>query len=154
MPADLENSAVTTGLENIRFHSNPKKGNAKECSNYCKIALISHTTKVMLKSSKARLQQYMNRELSDIQPGFRKCRGTRDRIANNQWITENARGFQKTSISALLPMPKFLSVWITKNCGKFWKRWEYQTTWPPSWETCMQFRKQQLELDVEQTDSK
>ena len=82
MPADLENSAVTTGLENIRFHSNPKKGNAKECSNYCKIALISHTTKVMLKSSKARLQQYMKREFPDVQDGFRKGKEPRDQIAN------------------------------------------------------------------------
>ena len=107
----------------------PKKGNAKECSNYCTIALISHASKLMLKILQARLQQYMNRELPDGQAGFRKGRGTRDQIANIHWIIKKAREFQKkTSISALLTMPKPLTVWITINCGKFWKRWEYQTT--------------------------
>ena len=107
----------------------PKKGNAKECSNYHTIALISHASKVILKILQARLQQYMNRELPDVQSGFRKDRGTRDQIANICWIIEKAREFQKkTSISALLTMPKPLTVWITINCGKFWKRWEYQTT--------------------------
>ena len=128
----------------------PKKGNAKECSNYRTIALISHTSEVMLKILQARLQQYMNRELPDVQVGFRKGRGTRDQTANTCWIIEKAREFQKTSISALLIMPKPLTVWITIYCGKFWKRWEYQTTWPASWETYIQVRKQQLELDVEQ----
>ena len=128
----------------------PKKGNAKECSNYRTIALISHASKVMLKILRARLQQYVNRELPDVQAGFRKGRGTRDQIANICWIMEKAREFRKTSISALLIMPKPLTVWITINCGKFWKRWEYHTTWPDSWETCMQVRKQQLELDMEQ----
>ena len=104
----------------------------------------------MLKILQARLQQYMNRELPDIQAGFRKGRGTRDQIANIHWIMEKAREFQKNIYSALLIMPKPLTVWITKNCGKFWKRWEYQTTWPASWEICMQVRKQQLELDMEQ----
>ena len=107
----------------------PKKGNAKECSNYHTIALISHASKVLLKILQARLQQYMNRELPDVQAGFRKGRGTRDQIVNNRWIIEKAREFQKnTSISALLTMPKPLPVWITRNCGKFFKRWEYQTT--------------------------
>ena len=83
MPANLENSAVATGLEKVSFHSNPKKGNAKECSNYHTIALISHASKVMLKitQNNARLQQYMNRELPDVQAGFIKGRGTRDQIA-------------------------------------------------------------------------
>ena len=94
-----------------------KKSNAKECSNYRKIALISHASKVMLKILQARFQQYMNRELPDVQAGFRKGRGTRDQIANICWIIEKARKFQKTSISALLTMPKPLTVWITKNCG-------------------------------------
>ena len=84
--------------------------------------------KVVLKILQARLQQYMNCELPDVQAGFRKGRGTRDQIANIHWIIEKARGFQKTSISALLTMPKYLIVWITVNCGKFWKIWEYQTT--------------------------
>ena len=95
MPANLENSAVATGLEKVRFHSNPKKGNAKECSNYHTIALISHASKVLLKILQARLQQYMNRELPDVQAGFRKGRGTRDQIANIRWIIKKAREFQK-----------------------------------------------------------
>ena len=127
----------------------PKKGNAKNCSNYRTIALISHASKVMLKILQARLQQCMNRELSDVQAGFRKGRGTRDQIANTHWIIEKESS-RKTSTSALLTMPKPLTVWITINCGKFWKKCEYQITWPASWETCIQVRKQQLELDMEQ----
>ena len=126
----------------------PKKGNAKECSNYRIVVLISHTSKVMLKILQARLQQYVNRELPDVHADFRKGRGTRDQTATICWIMEKAREFQK-NISALLTMPKLLTVWITINCGKLWKRWAYQTTWPASWETCMQVRKQQLELDIE-----
>ena len=118
----------------------PKKGNAKECSNYHTIALVSHTGKVMLKILQGRLQQYVNRELPDVQAGFRKGRGTRDQIANICWIMEKAREFQKNIYSALLTMPKPLTVWITINCGKFWKRWESQTTWPASWEIYMQVR--------------
>ena len=126
----------------------------KECSNCRTIALISHASKVMLKILQASLQQYVNRELPDIQAGFRKGRGTRDQIANIHWIIEISREFQKkTFISALLTMPKPLTVWISINCGKFWKRGEYQTTWPASWETYMQVRKQQLELDTEQQTS-
>ena len=110
----------------------------------------------MLKILQARLQQYVNRELPEVQAGFRKRRGTKDQIANIWWIMEKGIEFQKkTSISALLTMPKPLIVWITINYGKFFKRWEYQTTWPTSWETHMQVRKQQLELDMEkQTGSK
>ena len=102
----------------------------------------------MLKILQARLQQYMNCELPDVQAGFRKGRGSRDRIANIHWIIEKAIEFQKNIY--LLTVPKPLTVWVTINCGKFWKRWEYQTTWPASWETCVQVRKQQLELDMEQ----
>ena len=91
MPAHLENSAVATGLEKVSFHSNPKKSNAKECSNYCTIALISHASKVMLKILQPRLQQYMNRELLDVEAGFRKGRGTRDQIANIHWIIKKER---------------------------------------------------------------
>ena len=97
----------------------PKKDNAKECSDYCTIALISHASKVMLKILQAKLQQYVNHELSDVQDGFRKGRGTRDQIANICWIIEKARVFQKKSTSALLTVPKSLIVWITINCGKF-----------------------------------
>ena len=106
----------------------PKKGNAKECSNYHTIALITHASKVMLKILQARLQQYMNHELPDVQAGFRKGRGTRDQIANiccgSSKKQERSR---KTSIS-LLTRPKPLTVWITINYRKFLKRWEYQST--------------------------
>ena len=96
MPANLENSAVATALKKVSFHSNPpKKGNVKECSKYCTIALISQASKAMLKILQARLQQYMNCELPDVQAGFRKGRGTRDQIANIPWITEKAREFLK-----------------------------------------------------------
>ena len=95
----------------------PKKGNAKECSNYHTIALISHASKVMLKILQAR--QYVNHELPVVQTGFRKGRGTRDQIANIHWIIEKQESSRKTSISAVLTMPKPLTVWITINCGKF-----------------------------------
>ena len=97
----------------------PKKGNTKECSNYRTIALISHASKVKLKIFQIRLQQYVNHELPDVQVGFRKGRGIRDQIANIHWIIEKAREFQKTSTSALLTMPKPLTVGITTHCGKF-----------------------------------
>ena len=97
----------------------PKKGNAKECSNYRTFALISHASKVTLKILQARLQQYVNRELPDVQAGFRIGRGTRDQIANIRWIMKKQESSRKTSISALLTMPKPLTVWITINCGKF-----------------------------------
>ena len=97
----------------------PKKGNDKECSNYCTIALISHASKVTLKILQARLQQYMNCELPDVQAGFIKGRGTRDQTANICWIMEKARQFHKNIYSAFLTMPKPLTVWITTNCGKF-----------------------------------
>ena len=102
----------------------PQKGNAQECSNYCTIALISHASKVMLKILQARLQQYVNRELADVQAGFRKGRRTRDQIANICWIIEKQGNFRKTSASVSLTMLKPLIVWITTNCGKFLKRWE------------------------------
>ena len=92
----------------------------------------------------------MNRELPDVQAGFRKGRGTRDQIANTRWIMEKAREFQKNIYFFFIDYAKVLTVWITINCGKFWKRREYQATWPASWETYMQVRKQQLELDMEQ----
>ena len=106
-----------------------KRGNTKECSNYHTIALISHASKVVLNILQVRLQQYVNREIPDVQAGFRKGRGTRDQIANTWWITERSKRVpEKTSTSALLTTPKPLTVWITTNCEKFFKRWEYQTT--------------------------
>ena len=110
---------------------------------------MSHASKVMLKILQARLQQYVNCKLPDVQAGFRKGRGTRDQIVNICWIIEKESS-RKTSISVLLTMPKPLTVWITTNRGKLLKIWEYQTTLPASWESCMQVKKQQLELDVEQ----
>ena len=95
MPANLENSAVATGLESSVFIPIPKKGNAKECSNYHTITLISHASKVMFKILQARLQQYVNCELPDIQDGFRKGGGPRDQIANIHWIIKKVREFQK-----------------------------------------------------------
>ena len=97
----------------------PKEGNAKECSKYHTIALISHASKVMLKILQARLQDYVNHEPPDAQSGFRKDRGTRGQIANICWIMEKAREFQKNIYFCLLTMPKRLTVWITINCGKF-----------------------------------
>ena len=140
-----------------------KKGKAKECSNYRTIALISHASKVVLKILQARLQYYMNHELPDVQDGFIfKAEEPEIKLPTSAGSLKKQDSSRKASISALLTMPKPLTVWITTNCGKFWKRWEYQTTWPASWETCMQVRKQQLKLDrleqnrfgTEQTGSK
>ena len=119
MPANLENSALAQDWKRSVFILIPKKGNAKECSNYGTIALISHADKVKLKILQARLQQYVTRELPDVQDGFGKGRGTGDQIADIHWIIEKARDSRKTSVSALLTMPKPLTVWITVNCGKF-----------------------------------
>ena len=139
-------SGHRTGKGQFSFQSQRK---AKECSNYRTVALISHASKVMLKILQARLQQYMNRELPDVQDGFRKDRGKRDQIADICWIVKKAREFQKNIYFCFIDYAKAF-VWITTNCGKFWKRWEYQITWPASWEICMQVRKQQLELEMEQ----
>ena len=118
MPANLENSAVATGLEKISFIPIPKKGNAKECSNYCTIALISHASKVMLKSLQAMLQQYMNRELPDVQAGFRKGRGTRDQITNIHRIIKKAREFQKNMYFCFIDYAKAFDC-VDHN--KLWK---------------------------------
>ena len=116
MPANLENAAVATGLEKVSFQSN-LKGNAKEWSNYCTIALISQASKVMLKI----LQQYMKHELPDILAGFRKGKETRDQIANIHWIIEKAREFQKNIYFCFIDYTKALTVWITTNGGKLFK---------------------------------
>ena len=128
----------------------PKKGNAKECWNHQAITLISHASKVMLKILQARLQQYVNRELPDVQAGFRKVEEPEIKLLTSIGSLKKQESSRKTSTSALLTMPKPLTVWITKKCGKFLTRWEYQTTWPASWEIYMQVRKQQVELDIEQ----
>ena len=97
----------------------PKKGNTKECSNFCTIALFSHASKVILKILQARLQQYVNREVPDVQAGFRKGRGTRVKLPTSAGSWKKQESSRKTSISALLTMPKSLTVWIPRNCGKF-----------------------------------
>ena len=107
----------------------------------------------MLKILQARLQQYVNREIPDVQAGFRKGRGTRDQIANICWIMEKAREFQKNIYFCFIDYAKAFDCVVTINCGKFWEKWEYQTTWPASWETYMKVRKQQLEMDMEQQTS-
>ena len=103
----------------------------------------------MLKILQGRLQQYVNRELPNVQAGFRKGRVTKDQIASICWIIERAREFQKNIYFCFINYAKAF-VWITINCGKFWKGWECQTTWTASWEICLQVRKQQLELDMDQ----
>ena len=119
MPANLENSAVATGLEKSLLIPIPKKVNAKECSNYRTVALISHASKLMLKILQARLQQYVNCELADIQAGSRKGRGTRDQIANICWIIKKAREFQKIIYFCFIDPAKDFTVWLIINCGKF-----------------------------------
>ena len=128
----------------------PKKGNAKECSNYHTIALISHTSKVMLKILQVRLQQYMNIELPDVQLDLEKAEEPEIKLLTSIGSSKKQESSRKTSISALLTIAKPLTVWITINCGKFWQKWDYQTTWPAAWEICVQVRKQKLELDMEQ----
>ena len=115
MLANLENSAVATGLEKVGFHSNPKE---RQYSNYRTIALISHASKVMLKILQTRLQQYVNRELPNVQAGFRKGRGTRDQIANIRWIMEKAREFQKNIYFCLIDYAKAFEC-VDHN--KLWK---------------------------------
>ena len=151
MPANLENSAVARDWKRSVFIPVSKKGNAKKCSNYHTIALISQASKVKLKIYQARLQQYVNWELPDVQTAFRKGRGTWDQIANIHWILGKTREFQK-NIFCFIDYTKVqvLMVWIMINCEKFLKRWEYQTTLLASWETCVQVKKPHLELNMEQ----
>ena len=118
MPANLENSAVATGLEKVSFHSNPKERQCQESSNYHTIALISHTSKIMLKILQARLQQYVNHELPDVQAGFRKGRVTRDHIANICWIMEKAREFQKNIYFCFIDYAK---AFVCLDHYKLWK---------------------------------
>ena len=132
------------------FIPSPKKGNAKECSSYSTIGLILHTSEVMLKNLQARLQQYVNLNFQMFKLVFKKAEEPEINLPTSAGSLKKQESSRKTSFSALLTMPKPLTVWSTINCGKFWKRWEYQTTWPASWETCMQVRKQQLEVDMEQ----
>ena len=128
MSANLENPAVATGLENLVFIPISKKGNAKECPNHHTIALISHTSKVMLKILQGRLQQHVNHELPDVQASFKKGRGTRDQIANIHWIMEKAKEFQKRIYFYFIDYAKAFDCVDHNKLSKFFKRWEYQTT--------------------------
>ena len=120
----------------------PKKGNAKEYSNYCTTACISHASKVMFKILQVRLQQYWTMNFQMFKLVLQKAEEQEIKLPPSTGSSRKQESFRKTSISALLTMSKPLTAWITINCGKFWKRWEYQTTWPASWEACMQVRKQ------------
>ena len=154
MPANLENSAVATGLEKVVFIPIPKKGNAKECSNYRTIALISHASKVMLKILQARLQQYVNGELTDVQVGFRKGRGTRDQTANIRWIIKKARDFQKNIYFCFIDYAQTFDCVDHNKLWKILQEMGIPDTLLATWEICIQVKKQQVELDMEQTGSK
>ena len=141
-------SGHRTGKRSV-FLQIPKKGNAKEFSNYCKISLISHASKVMFKIFQARLYT-STMKFQMFKLDLEKAEEPEIKLPTSTGSSKKQKSFRKTSISSLLTMPKPLTVWIIINCGKFLERWEYQTTWPASWETYTQVRKQQLELDMEQ----
>ena len=151
IPADLENSAVATGLEKVSFHSNPKERQCQKCLNYRTIAHIEHASKVMFKILQTRLQQYVDPELPDVQVAFGKGRGTRDQMANICWIIEKAREFQKNIYFCFIDYAK---VFDCVDHNKLWKILKEMRI--PDHLTCLlknlcaNFRKQQLELDMEQ----
>ena len=132
MPANLKNSSVATGLEGSVSFQPLKMAMPKNASYYPTIALILHPSSVMLKIFQARLQQYMNQELADVQAGFRKAEEPEIKLPTSVGSLKKQESSRKTSTFASLPMPKTLTVWITINCGKFFKIWEYQTTLPVS----------------------
>ena len=142
MPAKLENSAMATGLEKVNFHSNPKERQCQRMLKVPHIALISHASKVVHKILQAMLQQYLNHELPDFKLDLEKAEEPEITLTISSRSSKKQESSRKTSISALLTMPKPLTMWITTNCGKFLKRWKYQTTQPASWEICMQGKKQ------------
>ena len=139
MAENLENSTVATRLEKVSFHSNPKERQFQNCSTYRTVALISQTSKVMLKILPVRLQSMWTMNFQMFKLDLEKA-GEQASVGSSK-KQESSR---KTSAS-LLTTPKPLTMWITTNCERFFKRWEYQTTWPASWEICMQVKKQQLE---------
>ena len=165
MPANLENSAMATGLEKVSFHSNLKE---RQCQRMLKLLLRTENVLGMLKHNCTHLTcqqsnaQNSPRQISTVcEPWTSRCSSWKAEKAEEPEVklptsvgsSKKQESSRKTSISALLTMPKPLTLWITMNCGKFWKRWEFQTTWPASWETYMQVRKQQLELAMEQQTS-
>ena len=147
MPSNLENSAVATGLEKSVFISISKKGNTKECSNYHTIALISHASKIL----QARpFNSMWTENFQMFKLDLEKAEEAEIKLPTSVGSLQNQESWRRTPTSALSTTQMSLIVWITKTCGKFWKRWEYHITWPTSWEICMQVKKQQLELDMEQ----
>ena len=155
MPGNLENSAVATGLENVSFHSNPKE---RQCQRMLKLShncthLNSNCTQLLVKYcwkfSKPGFSDTWTVNFQMFKLVLEKAEEPVIKLPISAGSLKKQKSSRKTSISALTT-PKPLTVWITINCGKFLKRWEYQTIWPVSWETCMQVRKQQLELDMEQ----
>ena len=149
MPTTLENSAVATGLKKVSFHSNPKE---RQCQRMFKLPhSCTHLTLAKKRSKilQARLQQYVNCELQTFKLDLEKVEEPEIKLPTSAGSQKKQESSRKTSTFALQTTPKVLTLWITTNCGKFFKRWEYQTTWPSSWEICMQVKKQQLELDME-----
>ena len=149
MPANLGNSAIAAGLEKVSFHSNPKEGQSQRMFNYCTIVLISHASKVILKILQAMLHNVWTKNFQIYKLDLEKAEEPEIKLPASIGSLQKQESSRKSSISVLLTMPKNLTVWITTT-GKFWKRWEYETTWPACWEIRMQVRKQQLELDMEQ----
>ena len=149
MPANLENSAVATWLDRSVSISIPRKDNAKQCSNYHTIALISHTSKAMLKILQGRFEQYMNCELPDFKLNLQKAEEPEIKLLTSFVSWKRMRVPEKHQLLLYWPCQ---SLWLcgSPQTGKLWKRWEYQTTWPASWEICIYVRKQQLQLDMEQ----
>ena len=150
MPANWKTQQWPQDWKRSVFIPIPKKGNAKECSNYHTIALISHTSKVMSKFSEPGFSSTWTVNFQMFNLVLEKVEEREIKLPTSAGSLKKQESSRKTSISVLLIMPKPLTVWITINCGKFWKRWEYQTTWPGSGETCMRVRKHQLELEMEQ----
>ena len=153
MPANFENSTVATGLEKVSFHANLKESQCQRMFKLHTIALISYASKVMLTILQARLQQYVNCELPDVQAGFSKGGGNRHQIANILWIIGKARKFQKNICFCFIDYAKAFNCMDINKLWKILQEWEYQTTLPASWEICMQIKKQQLDLDMEQQTS-
>ena len=152
MSANLENTAVTTRLEKASFHSSPQKSNAKEHSNYCTIVLISHVNKVMLKifQTSKRFSSLWTEKFQMYKFGLERAEELEIKFPTFIGSQRKQESSRKTSTSASVTTLKPLTVWITTNCGKFLEKWEYQNTLPASWKTCMQLKKHQLELDMEQ----
>ena len=152
MTANLENSAVAAGLEKVSFHSSPKEG---QCQRMFKLPTTQlHSFRMLARSRSKSFKLGFNIVWTEnfhmYKLDLEKAEEPEIKLPTSSRSWKKQESSRKTSISALLTRPKPLTVWITINCGKFWKRWEYQTTWSASWETYMQVRKQQLELDMEQ----